>query len=77
MEYVEISGRRYPVTEEVLSAGFGVLPVVDIPQMSDEAWQAMCRREFLRKYEQEHGPQPDFPESAYLAFCADVMLEEE
>lgn len=77
MEYVEISGHRYPVTEEVLHPRFGVLPVVDIPQISDEEWHAMARRHFLRKYEQEHGPQPDFPEAAYLAFCADIMLGEE
>lgn len=76
MEYLEISGRRYPVTEEVLHPRFGVLPVVDIPQIPDEEWNAMARRSFLRKYEQEHGPQKDFPEAAYLAFCADIMLEE-
>lgn len=75
MEYLEISGRQFPVVGTCRSEKFGVLPLVDIPQMSDEEWNAMARRSFLRKYEQEHGPQSGFPEDAYRAYCADIMLE--
>lgn len=77
MEYIEILDRRFPVVGTVRSERFGEVPLLDIPQMSDEAWNAMARRNYLHKYEQTHGPQSSFPEVAYRAYCAELRRDVE
>lgn len=77
MEYMEILDRQFPVVGTVRAERFGELPLLDIPQMSDEEWNAMARRNYLQKYEQTHGPQAVFPEDDYRAYCAELRRDAE
>lgn len=44
----EIDGRKYTVTRHIEREASNVektsLPIVDIPMMSDETWQELCRK---------------------------------
>lgn len=71
-EYVELAGRMMPVVGSVQSERFGSVPLLEIPLMSDERWQAMCRESFLGKFEREHGAQTVFPEREYKEYCAEI-----
>lgn len=77
MEYMEILDRRFPVVGTVRSERFGEVPLLDIPEMSAEAWNAMARRHYLQRYEQTNGPQAVFPEDDYQAYCAELRREAE
>ena len=68
MDTYEINGKAYPITGYVKTAEYGTVPLVGLKLMSDEEWNAKGRRDFLRRYEAEHGPQPVFPETAYRAW---------
>lgn len=75
MDTYEINGKAYPITGYVETAEYGTVPLVGLKLMSDEEWNAKGRRDFLRRYEAEHGPQPAFPEAAYRAWGAAIRRE--
>ena len=68
MDTYEINGKKYPITGYIQTEHFGTVPLVGLRLMSDEEWNERGRRDFLRRYEAEHGPQPAFPEAAYWAW---------
>lgn len=68
MKTYEIGGKVYPITGYIQTERFGAVPLVGLRLMSDEEWNARGRRDFLRRYEAEHGPQAAFPEAAYRAW---------
>lgn len=41
----DINGQKYPVLEMVDADPYGVLPLVDIPMMSDERWQEIAHEQ--------------------------------
>ena len=41
-----------------------MVPLVDIPQMSDENWQKAAERNAVDNYTREHGKPPESPETA-------------
>lgn len=69
MDTYEINGKAYPITGYVKTAGFGTVPLVGLKLMSDEEWNERGRRDFLRRYEAEYGPQAAFPETAYRVWA--------
>lgn len=68
MNTYEINGKLFPVTGCVQTERFGFVPIVGLKLMSDEEWNARGRRDFLQRYEAEHGPQTVFPEKPYKAW---------
>ena len=42
MEKISISGKTFPVIEEVKTSTGETLPLVDIPLMSDETWNRLA-----------------------------------
>lgn len=42
MEKISISGKSFPVVEEVKTGTGETLPLVDIPMMSDETWNRLA-----------------------------------
>ena len=57
-------GRYYPVDGYIKSKAGAVVPLVDIPQMSDEKWQKATARNAVDNYTREHGKPPESPETA-------------
>ena len=41
--YAELAGQWFPVMAVRPVAGIGYVPILDIPQMSDERWQELAR----------------------------------
>lgn len=41
--YCEVSGALFPITEFLAHEELGLVPLLDIPQMSDERWQDLAR----------------------------------
>lgn len=41
--YCGISGQLFPVTSVLVHEELGAVPILDIPQMSDERWQELAR----------------------------------
>lgn len=77
MEFMEILERKFPVVGTVRSERFGEVPMLDIPEMSAEAWNAMARSHYLQRYEKTHGPQTVFPEDDYQVYCAEILRDAE
>lgn len=75
MNTYEINGKEYPITGYVETAEYGTVPLVGLRLMSDEEWNERGRRDFLRRYEAEHGPQPAFPEAAYRTWGEAIRQE--
>lgn len=42
----------------------GVLPVLEVPQMTDERWQELARENAESNYRKEHGRDPESVEQA-------------
>lgn len=70
--FVDLYGHLAIVAGTIHTERFGDVPLLNIRQMADENWNRKCRTSFLRKYEQEHGKQFEFPEDAYRAYCDDI-----
>lgn len=75
MNTYELCGRLYPVEGYVQTEKFGNVPIVGLRLMSDEEWNARGRRDFLQRYEMEHGPQETFPETEYRAWGQAIRQE--
>lgn len=58
METYEILGREYPMTGYVTVSQTGTVPLVDLPQMSDEEWSQRARENAVHNYtcEFDHPP---------------------
>ena len=54
----------------------GDLPVLEVPQMSDERWQELTRENAVRNYTRENGRKPESVEQA-LAWQRDVISSRE
>ena len=63
-EIYEAGGRYYPVDGYITSKAGAVVPLVGIPQMSDEKWQKATARNAVDNYTREHGKPPESPETA-------------
>ena len=64
METYEILGRKYPVTGYVTAPQIGSVPLVDMPMMSDERWNELCRESAVKHYIDAFGHGPDSVEEA-------------
>lgn len=65
----EVGGRYYPVDGYITSKAGAVVPLVDIPQMSDEKWQEYAIKNAIDNYTKEHGKPPESPETALNWQC--------
>ena len=63
-ESYEAGSRYYPVDGYIKSKTGAVVPLVDIPQMSDKKWQNAAARNAVDNYAREHGKPPESPETA-------------
>ena len=63
-ESYEAGSRYYPVDGYIKSKTGAVVPLVDIPQMSDRKWQKAAERNAVDNYAREHGKPPESPETA-------------
>ena len=64
METYKILDREYPVTGYVTAPGIGTVPLVDLPMMSDERWEELCREGSVRHYAAVFGCPPESVETA-------------
>lgn len=55
--------KRYKQIGEVKTAK-GVLPVLEVPQMTDERWQELARENAVINYRRKHGQDPESTEQA-------------
>lgn len=61
---------------EIIKTPAGELPVLEVPQMSDERWQELARENAVRNYTRENGRKPESVEQA-LAWQRDVISSRE
>lgn len=54
---------RYKQIGEVKTVK-GVLPVLEVPQMTDERWQELARENAVSNYRRKHGGNPESTEQA-------------
>lgn len=59
-----ISG--YPVVGVVKRNNGDVLPLVDIPMMSDERWQELAKEQAVKNFIREHGYEPESVQQACI-----------
>ncbi len=64
METYKILDREYPVLEYVTTPQAGTVPLVDLPMMSDERWEELCRESAVKHYTATFGHAPDSIETA-------------
>ena len=64
METYEILGRQYPVIGYVTTPQTGTVPLVDLPQMSDEEWERGSWENAVHNYTREFGHPPETVEEA-------------
>ena len=41
---MKIGNEEYPVIGVIKTEEYGIVPIVDMPLMSDDEWQRMCER---------------------------------
>lgn len=56
---------RYKEIGEVKTVK-GVLPVLEVPQMTDERWQELARENAVSNYRRKHGRDPESTEQAVV-----------
>ena len=54
MKKYEVLGKEYPIIGEVRS-GDVLIPLVDIPMMSDEKWNELCIKQTMENYKKLSG----------------------
>lgn len=59
-----INGKDYSVVGYVKSSCGELIPVLDIPMMSDEDWQASAQQNAIDNYIKEFGKEPETIEAA-------------
>lgn len=83
-DYMEIAGKRHKGTKRVDSPHCGKnIPVLDIPQMTDERWNQIARAQAVARLARCGCPKPTETQiQAYYAFLrqlpalSDTILEE-
>ena len=60
----EIAGKAYPVLGYITTPQTGTVPLVDLPMMSDERWEELCRESAVKHYIDAFGHEPDSVEEA-------------
>ena len=60
----EILGKAYPIVGYVTTAQTGLVPLVDLPMMSDERWNELYRESAVKHYTAAFGHAPDNVEAA-------------
>lgn len=60
----EIAGKAYPILGYVTTLQTGAVPLVDLPMMSDERWNELCREIAVKHYTAAFGHAPDSAEEA-------------
>lgn len=55
---------NYPVIGEVERENGDMVPILDIPMMSDARWQESARENAVHNYIRENGTQPESTEAA-------------
>lgn len=48
MKTMKIGNEEYPVIGAIKTEEYGIVPIVDMPLMSDDEWQRMCLKNELR-----------------------------
>ena len=48
MKTMKIGNGEYPVIGAIKTEEYGIVPIVDMPLMSDDEWQRMCVKNELR-----------------------------
>lgn len=64
METYKILDQEYPVLGHVTTPQTGTIPLVDLPMMSDERWEELCRESAVKNYTTAFGHAPDSVEAA-------------
>jgi len=64
VETYKILDREYPAIGYITAPQIGTVPLVDLPMMSDERWEELCRESAVRHYEAAFGCPPDSAETA-------------
>lgn len=64
METMRIGSREHPISGYLETQNGGVIPVVDIPMMSDERWNELALQNAVKNYTREVGHPPKTPEEA-------------
>lgn len=54
----------YPVIGQVKNQSGQLLPLVDIPMMSDQRWQELATKNAVENFTKKHGKPPESPEIA-------------
>lgn len=57
-ETVKVGSREFPVTGYVWSPVHGNVPLVNLPQVSDERWNKLAEQNAVKNYTQELGHPP-------------------
>ena len=60
----EICSRKYPVIGFVDTQEQGRVPLVDLPQITDEKWHELARENAVQNFTQEFGYPPESTEKA-------------
>ena len=50
---MRIGNGEYPVIGAIKTEEYGLVPIVDMPLMSDDEWQRMCLKDKLRNQKME------------------------
>ena len=53
MKTMKIGNGEYPVIGAIKTEEYGLVPIVDMPLMSDDDWQRMCLKDKLRDQKME------------------------
>lgn len=56
---------NYPVIGQVEMKSGQVVPLLDIPMMSDEKWQQLAAEQAVHNYIRENGREPESVEAAF------------
>lgn len=60
----KVNGQDYKVIGQVEMSNGNVVPLLDIPMMSDERWNELAQQQAIKNYIRENGEEPESPESA-------------
>ena len=60
----EIAGREYPILGYVTTPQTGIVPLVDLPMMSDERWNELALENAVHNFNRRFGRPPATVEEA-------------
>ena len=68
----KVNGQDYKVIGQVEMSNGNVVPLLDIPMMSDERWNELVQQQAIKYYIRENGEEPESLESVpewYRDWC--------